>query len=117
MSGPQSGRALHRVGWSVSVTTSYGEEQIARLRWELLCLPLGDERFPLLRYVDPYGKTLFNRTQVDAVISEFRRLRERVTDELPPELADAERSSIDGILELADIVRTVPHHMLTLVGQ
>lgn len=117
MNERQAGRDLRKVGWSVSLTTSYGDHQVARLRWELLYLPLGDESFPLLRYVDPYGKTLFNRTQVEAVISEFHRLRERVTDELPPEVADTERSSINGILELADIVRTVPHHMLELVGQ
>jgi hypothetical protein len=101
----------------VSLTTSYGDEQLARLRWELLFLPLGDESFPLLRYVDPWGKTLFNRTQIEAVIFEFRRLIDRLHGELPSEVAEFEVATINGILELAEVVRTVPHHLLTLVGQ
>jgi hypothetical protein len=29
------------------------------------------EHFELLRYVDPYGETVFNRLQIDTVLDEF----------------------------------------------
>lgn len=42
-----------------------------------LCLPrFGDIAYPCLRFVDPYGDTLFNHLQAAAVLEEWDRLKE-----------------------------------------
>jgi len=38
--------------------------------------PFHDTSFPLLRLIDPYGDTVFNSLQMQAVIPELERLRE-----------------------------------------
>jgi hypothetical protein len=40
------------------------------------CLPpIEDRRFPFLRYIDPYGDTIFNRLQMDPILDELRLLK------------------------------------------
>ncbi len=36
----------------------------------------GNEGFPMLRFVDPWGDTVFNRDQLTPVMEEWARLRE-----------------------------------------
>ena len=38
-------------------------------------LPMGDEHFALLRYVDPYGDTVFNRLQMEQILKELEQLK------------------------------------------
>jgi hypothetical protein len=52
--------------------------------WVMLhgVLPAREERdFPLLRCVDPYGKTVFNHLQMESFLEEWERVRDRATDE------------------------------------
>jgi hypothetical protein len=44
-------------------------------------LPIGDPRFPMLRYVDPYSNTIFNGTQMYPVLEELDRLIAEAADE------------------------------------
>lgn len=51
--------------------------------WRLFhkCLPkLGNEVFPILRFVDPYGDTVFNTVQMLQVIPELEQLRTKCGD-------------------------------------
>jgi hypothetical protein len=52
--------------------------------WVMLhgVLPTREEReFPLLRCVDPYGKTVFNHLQMEAFLEEWERVHDRASDE------------------------------------
>ena len=40
-----------------------------------------DESFHLLRYIDPWGDTVFNRLQMDELVEELRRIREKTSNE------------------------------------
>lgn len=45
-------------------------------------LPGRDEHeFPVLRTIDPYGKTVFNHLQMDGFLEEWIRIQERAKDE------------------------------------
>lgn len=37
--------------------------------------------FPVLRCVDPYGKTVFNHLQMEAFLEEWERVRDRARDD------------------------------------
>lgn len=45
------------------------------------CLPIGDESFPLLQYVDLYGDAVFNPRQMPQVIRELELLINRCSEE------------------------------------
>ena len=47
------------------------DEQLVLRR---LLPPFDDATSPMLRYVDPYGDTVFNRLQMEAVLQELDRL-------------------------------------------
>ena len=52
--------------------------------WVLLhgVLPARDEQeFPILRAIDPHGKTVFNHLQMEMFLEEWERARERAHDE------------------------------------
>jgi hypothetical protein len=52
--------------------------------WVMLhgVLPAREEReFPLLRCVDPYGKTVFNHLQMESFLEEWERVHDRASDE------------------------------------
>jgi hypothetical protein len=50
-------------------------------RLELLLPDLSDESFPLARYIDLYGDTVFNRYQVKDLIQEWDRISRRTSEE------------------------------------
>jgi hypothetical protein len=74
-----------------------------------LVLPLEDPRYPVLRYVDPYGNTILNCLQMYPLLEELERLA-------------AECSSDDGkeilgqVRELAIYCRDHPHTFLRFIG-
>ncbi|HKN36976.1 MAG TPA: hypothetical protein VJX16_27335 [Terriglobales bacterium] len=43
--------------------------------------PRGELGFPVLRGIDPYGKTVFNHLQMEAFLGEWERVRDRAKDE------------------------------------
>ena len=46
------------------------------------CAPSRDERgFPCLRFIDTYGKTVFNHLQMETFLEEWERVRGRAHDE------------------------------------
>jgi hypothetical protein len=48
--------------------------------------------FPMLRYVDPYGDTVFNRLQIKPFLEEWRRLYQKAeSDELRAAIREVER--------------------------
>jgi hypothetical protein len=68
-----------------------------------------DRSFCLLRYIDRYSDTVFNRLQMPDFIEEWRRLHRRaVTDE--------DREVLLRVEELARICETRPHHYLKFFG-
>lgn len=65
----------------------------------------GNERFPLLRWVDPWGDTVFNRAQCRALVLELDVLAAQTGDEV-----------IREIRELAERVAAEPHLYLVFIG-
>jgi hypothetical protein len=68
-----------------------------------------DESFPLLRYVDPYGLTIFNRLQMDSFLPEWARLYDRTK-------TVEEREHLKRIESLARRCRDEVHLYLKFVG-
>ena len=50
---------------------------------------LREDEKPLLRFIDPYGDTVFNRLQVPRLLTELRLARKRATNERIRSLANA----------------------------
>jgi hypothetical protein len=40
-----------------------------------------DQSFPMLRGIDPFGKTVFNHLQAEAFLEEWERVKDRAKDE------------------------------------
>jgi hypothetical protein len=73
-------------------------------------LPDGDDPTSrLLRYVDPYGNTIFNRPQMSDLLAELRALRERSS-------VDRQRELIKGIQKLAEECQRTTHRYLKFYG-
>ena len=73
-------------------------------------LPPGDGRaFPLLRFIDPYGDTVFNRLQMESLLLELERIG-------APSLGQGERELLSKIAELARRGRAEPHLVLKFRG-
>src|SRR6185295_7555148 len=73
-------------------------------------LPIEEHQFPLLRYVDFYGNTIFNRAQAMQVMKELELLKKRVP-------RDSEQASyVDRLKELARRCDEEPHLYLKFVG-
>lgn len=70
---------------------------------------LYDTRFILLRFIDPYGDTVFNRMQIETFIEEWKRI---YPSEAPPE----ERTFMCKVEELAERCRSEPHLYLKFYG-
>jgi hypothetical protein len=52
--------------------------------WVILSgiIPIGeDDSFPVLRGIDPFGKTIFNHLQAEAFLAEWERAKDRAKDE------------------------------------
>jgi hypothetical protein len=63
------------------------------------------EGFKLLRYLDPYGDTIFNRLQMDDLIQDLRQLKRLETN-----------SRIDDVLLLAERCKEDIHTYLYFYG-
>jgi hypothetical protein len=69
-----------------------------RGEWVLLhgVIPPGEDRaFPLLRCIDPFGKTVFNHLQMAPFLEEWARLKVRAKD-------DAQREAWQKVKEMAE---------------
>jgi hypothetical protein len=72
-------------------------------------LPIGDARFPMLRYVDPYGNTIFNGQQMYPLLEEL--------DRLAGEYSSVEENDLLAqVRELAVHCRDHPHKFLRFIG-
>ena len=72
-------------------------------------MPTDNARFLLLRYVDPYGNTVFNRKQMEQILVELEQIKRvsRASEE------------IERVLQLADMARrcqSEPHLYLKFYG-
>ena len=72
-------------------------------------LPIDDPRYPMLRYVDPYGNTIFNGLQMYPLLEELKKLAE----ECP---TDPGKEIIGQICELAIHCRDHPHTFVRFIG-
>ena len=71
--------------------------------------PIGDCEFPLLRYLDPYGNTIFNGQQMNDLARELEVLLERAS-------TDEQREILHQILNLATSCKKRPHWFLRFRG-
>jgi hypothetical protein len=71
--------------------------------------PFDPDEFPLLKYADPYGDTMFNTDQMVDLIPELERLRELAKH-------DETRRMIDGIIELARLGAEEPGRQMWWIG-
>lgn len=96
------------MGWKNADPPEIGE---GGLTFESLYGPAvrGGEHFELLRYVDPYGKTVFNRLQIDTVLDEFRRLK-------PYARKPIDERTYDRLIHLAELVKREVHTYLVFIG-
>jgi hypothetical protein len=72
-------------------------------------LPEGDGSFPLLKYVDRYGDTIFNTAQMDDLLADIERLTAL-------RLQPVERRGLERLRVMAERCRNEPHLYLWFVG-
>jgi hypothetical protein len=80
--------------------------------WVMLygVIPANDERdFPLLRCIDPFGKTVFNHLQMEDFLKEWDRVHERARDE-------SQKDSWQKIKQMAGQCKTDRDLYLRFVG-
>lgn len=80
--------------------------------WVMLheVIPANDERdFPVLRCIDPFGKTVFNHLQMEDFLKEWERVRDRARDE-------SQKQSWEKVKEMAEHCRTDRDLFLRFVG-
>jgi hypothetical protein len=65
---------------------------------------------PLLKYIDPYGKTVFNQLQMEDFLAEWEFAKSFVQ-------TDEEKSNWDTIRELATECKNSVHILLTFLGE
>jgi hypothetical protein len=70
---------------------------------------LTNEDYPMLRYVDRYGYTIFNRLQMDPLIAELKRL-------LPLAEPGSEERGLRRLIAMAEQCRLSVHHYLWFDG-
>jgi hypothetical protein len=68
-----------------------------------------DQRFICLRFIDPYGDTVFNCLQIPVVLEELDTV-ERASDD--PQV----KATIKKIKELAQTCQKEPHQYLRFIG-
>ena len=73
------------------------------------CLPIGDQSFRLLQYVDPYGNVIFNHLQMPQLLEELELLIGGVSDRHSIQL-------LERVRELAVKCRDSNHLYLRFVG-
>jgi hypothetical protein len=72
-------------------------------------LPFGDPSFPLLRFVDEYGDTLFSTSQMEGFLPEWNVLIARAAN-------DDEKETLLQIRRLAEKCKEEPHTFLRFAG-
>jgi hypothetical protein len=80
--------------------------------WVMLhaVLPTREERdFPFLRCIDPYGKTVFNHLQMEALLEEWERIHSRAHDE-------SQKEAWQKVKEMAETCRDDRDLYLHFVG-
>jgi hypothetical protein len=72
-------------------------------------LPIGDESFPLLRYIDPYGNAVFNHLQMPQLLQEINLLIHRYSDQ-------ESKGLLESVRELAEKCGSASHLYLRFRG-
>jgi hypothetical protein len=72
-------------------------------------IPFGDPSFPLLRFVDEYGDTLFSTSQMEGFLPEWNVLITRAAN-------DDEKEVLLQIRRLAEKCKAEPHTFLRFGG-
>jgi hypothetical protein len=83
-----------------------------RSEWVMLhgVIPGNDERdFPILRGIDPFGKTVFNHLQAGEFLAEWERVQDRAKDE-------SQREAWQKVKEMAEICKLDRDLYLRFVG-
>lgn len=83
-----------------------------RSEWVILhgVVPTYAERdFPVLRFVDPFGKTVFNHLQAEALLTEWERVKDRAKDE-------SQREAWEKVKEMAESCKSDRDLYLRFVG-
>jgi hypothetical protein len=83
-----------------------------RSEWVMLhgVIPANDERdFPVLRCIDPFGKTVFNHLQAEAFLEEWERVKDRARDE-------SQREAWQKVKEMATTCKSDRDLYLRFVG-
>lgn len=70
-----------------------------------------DGRFKLLKWVDPWGDTVFNRAQCSELVAELALARESVDDDEPGDF-----KALADVMALAERAASEPHSYLVFVG-
>lgn len=87
--------------WTVTLTDEDHCEQALLSRELEVTIDLTQNDFLLLRYLDPYGDTVFNSLQMEDLINDLLKLKSLIQDLLIDEiLAFAERCKQEGHLYL-----------------
>jgi hypothetical protein len=68
-----------------------------------------DETFSCLRFIDPYGDTVFNQIHIATFLAELERISVAAT-------TDQERRLLESIRELAERCRSEPHLYVKFYG-
>ena|SRR5665213_1150172 len=68
-----------------------------------------DESYPLLRYIDPYGSTTFNRIQVKDIRKEWARIRDKAR-------SVEQRDIIDSVARLMEMCVSDLHTYIRFIG-
>ncbi len=100
------------MGIQVALQTMHGKELgLVSKTFGVLdrILPIGDPRFPMMRYIDPYGNTIFNGAQMYPLLEEIDRLTKEVSSE-------EGKSLLAQIRELAIHCRDHAHEYLRFIG-
>ena len=71
--------------------------------------PITDRSYHLLRFIDPYGDTVFNRLKIDQSLDEWQRVCKRAT-------TTQQHRLVAEIEELAELCRREPHLYLKFIG-
>lgn len=96
------------MAWTV-ILENEEREQIESLNIEYVSKVLFDasnnEAFKLVKYLDPYGDTIFNHLQMDDLILDFKKLQNLRYDE-----------NVERVIQLAVKCKLEPHTYLVFYG-
>ena len=95
---------------TVQIQTEQGTLEAGPILWERPPLPgVDDTRFACLRFVDPYGDTVFNQLQIPVVLQDLRLLA-------TTPLGKDQLSQIRGIEARIEAYVQNPHFYLRFIG-